>query len=200
MTTLSERTDLRRASIVEAAHRLLVRRGFQDVVLDEVAREAGVAKGTLFLYFKTKDELFSAAFGDLVDRLGAQLDDLASSGLEGEALLEATAATILTHFDRNADFLSQFSAGRFPSCGERSCGRLMEKFSGNIRRLASLLARATKRTGPHLAEPETSAVVLFGLCRSAFLLKRLTGRERSPQASTRWVVDQFLFGSRGRPR
>jgi len=47
--------------ILDAARRLLIGRGFQDLALDDIAREAGVAKGTLFLYYKSKDELFTAS-------------------------------------------------------------------------------------------------------------------------------------------
>ena len=201
MPTISpERTDSKRASILEATRRLLIDRGFQDIVLDDVAREAGVAKGTLFLYFRCKDELLSAAFGDLVGRLGAEFDALADGGLEGEALLEASVRTILGYFDRNSDFLSQFSAGRFPSCGKKSCSRLMGKFSRNIGMLAGLLARAVRPAGLRLSDPKASAVVLFGLCRAAFLHKRMSGGTQPLRSSASWVVDQFLFGARGRPR
>ena len=111
--------------ILESARQLLIRRGFQNIVLDDVAREAGVAKGTLFLYYRNKEDLFNAAFSDLVDQLGCALDEVSNSGQRGEDLLHAMVQKILAHLERNKDFFSHFGAGRFPGLGERSCGRLM---------------------------------------------------------------------------
>lgn len=191
--------DARRASILEAARRVLIRRGFQDFVLDDLAREAGVAKGTLFLYFKTKDELISATFGDLIDQLAVRLDTLQESELKGPALLERVIHTILAHLDRNTDFMSQFSAGRFPGCGDKSCGRLMAKMSENVSRLSSLL-KASQTPGTRFDHSEASSVSLFGLCRSALLYKRLSGSEGTVEGRARWVSDRFLYGACGRKR
>ena len=44
--------------ILDAALPLLEDAELEAVVMDEVARKAGVAKGTLYLYFRTKEELF----------------------------------------------------------------------------------------------------------------------------------------------
>lgn len=192
-----ERSDARRASILQAARKLLVARGYQDFVLDDLARKAGVAKGTLFLYFKTKDELLSSTFGDLVDQLGAKLDSLRQSGLEGEALLKEAIRCVLAHFDQNSDFLSQFGAGRFPSCGDRSCDRLMEKFRRNLGSMAALLERAETRK-LKFAEPRALAAVLFGLCRSALLYKKLSGLKGPLEDRAGWVLERFLYGACGR--
>src|SRR5688572_24738861 len=106
--------DSKKRAILAAARRLLVKRGFQDLVLDDVAKEAGVAKGTLFLHYKDKEGLFEAAFADLVEGLGLELEALPRTGVEGKDLLLATARVILAHFDHSRDFLSQFATGRFP--------------------------------------------------------------------------------------
>lgn len=199
MPPAAERADSRRSSILEAARRLLIRRGYQDFVLDDLAREAGVAKGTLFLYFKTKDELLSATFGELVDQLAAELSVLAGSGLKGEELLERVVRSLLGHFERNSDFLSQFGAGRFPACGDKSCGLLMDKFSRNMRLVTGLLKSSQSR-GRRFDASDASAVVLFGLCRSALLYRRLAGGEGPLERRSRWVVERFLYGARGGPK
>ena len=58
--TRRRRKDARPAEIVEAAEEVFAARGFAAATLDEVARKAGVAKGTLYLYFDTKEDLFRA--------------------------------------------------------------------------------------------------------------------------------------------
>jgi AcrR family transcriptional regulator len=56
----NRRKEDRPAEIVEAAMDVFVEHGFAGTKLSEVAKRAGVAKGTLYLYFDTKEDLFRA--------------------------------------------------------------------------------------------------------------------------------------------
>jgi AcrR family transcriptional regulator len=56
----SER-KLREERILDAATTLLVRWGYRKTTIDDVAREAGVGKGTIYLHWKDKNDLFRAA-------------------------------------------------------------------------------------------------------------------------------------------
>src|SRR6186713_2829067 len=48
----------RRAAIVEAAMEEFIARGFAATRLDDIAKRAGVAKGTIYLHFKDKESMF----------------------------------------------------------------------------------------------------------------------------------------------
>ena len=54
----AERTAERRAAIIEAALDEFIARGFAATRLDDVAKRAGVAKGTIYLHFKDKESMF----------------------------------------------------------------------------------------------------------------------------------------------
>lgn len=54
------RKDARPSEIIEAALEVFSQRGFAATRLDDVAAKAGVSKGTLYLYFPSKEELFKA--------------------------------------------------------------------------------------------------------------------------------------------
>lgn len=54
----------RRGALVEAAIRVLADRGYRHASIDEIATEAGVAHGTVYLYFKSKSDVFHA----IIDR------------------------------------------------------------------------------------------------------------------------------------
>lgn len=56
--------DRRREEIVRAAERLWTTTAYGDLSMSQVAREAKLAKGTLYLYFDTKEELFLALLGE----------------------------------------------------------------------------------------------------------------------------------------
>ena len=180
--------------ILEAARRLLVEHDFQDIVLDDVAKKAGVAKGTLFLYFKNKEELFSAAFADLSDSLGQELEALAKTELKGKEMLAAAAKVVLNHFDRNRDFIG-LGSGRMPACGARSRGKLTEKHLSNQALLLKILILASSDEGRSLREHEYAAVAFIGLCRSAAVGRILREREGPFERESERVVSFFLDGS-----
>ncbi|MGH7864881.1 MAG: helix-turn-helix domain-containing protein, partial [Candidatus Binataceae bacterium] len=52
--------EYRVAEILDATRRVIGRYGFQGATIDRVAEEAKVAKGTIYLYFETKDSLLHA--------------------------------------------------------------------------------------------------------------------------------------------
>jgi AcrR family transcriptional regulator len=53
-------SEFRRTEIVDAARRVFARRGFALGILDDIAKEAGIAKGTVYLYFRSKTEIYKA--------------------------------------------------------------------------------------------------------------------------------------------
>jgi len=77
----------KRERILDAAVRVLAKKGFHSTRVSEVAKAAGVADGTIYLYFKSKDELLVSLFEDRVERLLAFLQaDLPRSGNASDKL------------------------------------------------------------------------------------------------------------------
>jgi AcrR family transcriptional regulator len=62
----------RRKQIQEAALRVFARKGYRNTVVEDVAREAGVSKGTIYTYFDRKEELLGAVFEGLMGELEGQ--------------------------------------------------------------------------------------------------------------------------------
>jgi TetR/AcrR family fatty acid metabolism transcriptional regulator len=65
----AKRVGNKRERILHAAVRVFAKKGFHATRVSEIAAAAGVADGTIYLYFKSKDELLVALFEDRVDRL-----------------------------------------------------------------------------------------------------------------------------------
>jgi hypothetical protein len=70
----------------------------------------------------------------------------------------------------------------------------MDKLAANIRRTATLL-KACQCARLRFDCSEASAAVLFGLCRSTLLYRRLTRGATPLEERARWVVDRFLHGA-----
>jgi TetR/AcrR family fatty acid metabolism transcriptional regulator len=69
----SRRAGDKRERILRAAVKVFAKSGFFAARVSEVAKAAGVADGTIYLYFKSKDELLVSLFEDRVERLLAYL-------------------------------------------------------------------------------------------------------------------------------
>jgi len=84
-----ERIDRRRAQILAAASRVFARQGFHRTTVREIAREAGLADGTIYLYFASKRELLLALLGQLgrVDERPA--DFAAMAGVDARTFIDA---------------------------------------------------------------------------------------------------------------
>lgn len=85
--------EARRRQLLAAAVALFSERPYGDVTMAAVARRAGVAKGTTYLYFRTKEELFLALYRE---RLESWLDELRTELLAcgGPVSPESFAATL----------------------------------------------------------------------------------------------------------
>jgi TetR/AcrR family transcriptional regulator, fatty acid metabolism regulator protein len=63
----------KRERILQAAERVFAERGFFHARVSEIAREAGVADGTIYLYFKNKDDLLISLFESRMERVTGEL-------------------------------------------------------------------------------------------------------------------------------
>lgn len=82
------RKEDRPQEITEAAFAAFAEKGYAATRVDEVAKRAGVSKGLLYLYFKTKEELFKAVVRSVVvPRVDALVNEVDSSQLTAEQFI-----------------------------------------------------------------------------------------------------------------
>lgn len=83
------RKESRPTELLEAALNCFVERGYAATRLEDVATRAGVSKGTLYLYFSSKDELFKAVVrNNLIPLIDAYRQDIEQSDLPNAELLK----------------------------------------------------------------------------------------------------------------
>ncbi len=118
---------LKRERILDAAERVFAQRGFFAAKVADIAREAGVADGTIYLYFKNKDDLLISLFESRMERVNARLAAAVAAAATPRAQLDAfirayvdliveqpTAAEVLTiELRQSARFMREYSAPRF---------------------------------------------------------------------------------------
>ena len=72
-------TDLRRQEILAAAIKVFGKKGFADTRAEDVAIAAKIAKGTLYLYFKSKEDIYTTAVRHTVDQLRVLVEERVSA-------------------------------------------------------------------------------------------------------------------------
>jgi AcrR family transcriptional regulator len=69
--------EVRRAEILEAAARLFVRQGYAETAVDAIVREANVAKGTFYYYFRSKEDILDTLSVQMVSQMCALAKSIA---------------------------------------------------------------------------------------------------------------------------
>lgn len=122
--------EVRRASIVDAATRLIVRAGAAGLTMDNVAREAGVARGTLYLYFDSIDGIAAAVRDRYEQALISQVGPLLAAGGSGSRFrrLDAFVAALARAFGEH----QELHHALFTTAGAEA--PLLEAFRALLRR------------------------------------------------------------------
>jgi TetR/AcrR family fatty acid metabolism transcriptional regulator len=89
-------TPDKRRRILDAAVEIFAARGFWSAKVSEIAEAAGVADGTIYLYFKSKDDLLISLFED---RMEAVLDNLRAALATGKSAVERLRAVVRLHLE-----------------------------------------------------------------------------------------------------
>ena len=88
-------------SILDATDRLLARYGYRKMTVEDIASEAGIGKGTIYLYFTSKEEVVLSHVDRIVDRLKEQhLAVISRSAITApERIRQMLLARVLFRFD-----------------------------------------------------------------------------------------------------
>jgi TetR/AcrR family fatty acid metabolism transcriptional regulator len=117
----------KRDRILDAAERVFAQRGFFTAKVADIAKEAGVADGTIYLYFKNKDDLLISLFESRMERVNALLGAAVAAakspreklmafvkayvGMIAEQPISAEVLTI--ELRQSTKFMREYSAQRF---------------------------------------------------------------------------------------
>ena len=137
------RKDARPAEILDAALAVFAQKGFAATKLDDIAAQAGITKGTIYLYFDSKQALFEAlarqSVGAQIDAVPAQLANFPGTSAELLRFVLSTMGRFAMTSDRVVlPRLVLAEAANFPQLAEFWRREIIERgiglMSGIIRR------------------------------------------------------------------
>jgi AcrR family transcriptional regulator len=151
-----------REAIVAAAERLFAVRGYDDVTVAEVADAAGVSVKTLFVHFRSKEDLVFAGEEKLLGRLLAMVADRAPGQTPLGAITAATLAALADEAGPRGLEAFHRTLGQSPAVASR-LRRMWEQYEAE---LAALLAAERNEATP-CPETRLAAAQLIALVRIA---------------------------------
>jgi len=96
--------QITRKSIQEAVVNLVTRTGTRKVTMDQVAAEAGMSKGCLYIHFRSKKELLESVKTASFKPLGDQLQKILDGSLTPNQKIESIVTRLFSYFDENRGF------------------------------------------------------------------------------------------------
>jgi len=95
--------DLKRESIQQAVIRLMCRDGLKSVTMERVAQEVGIAKGTVYLHYRDKQELLESVKGAALEPMIEEMDAILRSDVAPDRKLQQYSLRYLTYFEEQRD-------------------------------------------------------------------------------------------------
>jgi AcrR family transcriptional regulator len=115
--------QFREETLTDAARKIIASEGFLGVTIERVAELAGVSKGTIYLYFKNKDDLIRATILNTFSTVMDQVRETTERETTFHGKMRALVTTQLNLFASNQAFfralLSDTRHGPKPQCGEQ---------------------------------------------------------------------------------
>ncbi|HVO67682.1 MAG TPA: TetR/AcrR family transcriptional regulator [Syntrophales bacterium] len=93
----------RKSSILKAARKLFFEKGFKSVTVDSIAKKAELSKGAVYLYFKSKDEIYSQILLNDIGKFHEKVSGLLESGGKASDMLLQLSSIYVDFFLRDRE-------------------------------------------------------------------------------------------------
>jgi AcrR family transcriptional regulator len=160
-------TEYRRDALLQAATRVFGMYGFDCATMEQIAQEADVAKGTTYLYYRSKQTIYDAA----LSRGLAELDDWTREAVERASNLHDAIAAFVTararYFFEHRDFFRMYVAAiaRQITSVKPRASEFQALVDRQTRRLEDAIRRGVSRGEIRTVDPAAAALAIFDLTR-----------------------------------
>ena len=159
----------RTGEILAAARRLMDQKGLDALTMDEIAQAAGVAKGTLYLYFENKDELIQALLSQVGEAIARDLEAILAKPAPPRDKLQQVVVMLLNYVDRESTLFPVYLREQVRSKPGRGTvlTTLQELEERIVALITQVFAEGIAQKQFILADPRLLTFLLKGLVRAA---------------------------------
>lgn len=193
--------EFRIQTLQEATMRVIARKGISAATMQDIAEEAGVAKGTIYLYFKDRDELVDTTFENAITQLHERIDKAMDAHTTFEAKFRAALKTLFGYFRENREFFRLYTAQRFPEGTphqQRRQQRHCDRYHDRVRNMAEMLSAAMERGEIRRVDPDRLAIFLTEGTNAIVIERVMEENPPSEDTDVDFIVDAVLDGIRAR--
>jgi AcrR family transcriptional regulator len=188
----------RKMDIINTAVRLFSEKDFHEVTVDEIAKEVGLSKGTLYLYFENKENLFFTTIQERTKQLFALIRETVSTQESFITRLRKLISSYLNFFQEHDHFfrIVHSEKGRFDVTTKCSLHRhLVESYLEILKILGSFIEEGKKEKA--LRDNPTSSLVIFllGLLDGMIFHWIFVESGKNLAGEGEKIVDLFLRGT-----
>jgi AcrR family transcriptional regulator len=188
-------SEFRRNELLVAARTIFSRKGFHEATIDEIAVAAEVAKGTVYLYYKSKRDLYLEALRYGIESLNHELNLKAAEPGTCREKLRILAATKMDFFEQNREFFNIYYSelGKLPS-HPAGLDLVKDLYFAQAKIFARLLEEGIRRREIRKINVEKAAFALADLTRDATTQRVLGFSKTTVKNDIDFVVDFIWKG------
>src|SRR5262245_12362799 len=186
----------RRTAILEAARTVFARQGYERTVVEDIALQAGLGKGTLYLYFRSKEEIYLAALLEDARQLDRETREGIANAADWRQAVRAYLMVRLRYFQEHSDFLRIFVTEFRGRCilGQPLSPELFRLVEDGVAQLAQVFAVAAARAEIRQIDAELAALTVADLARGLMERSlRQWGRPMGP-GDAEFALEVFCRG------
>lgn len=182
----------KRGRIMAAGLGLFAQKRYQAVTMEQVAEVAGVAKGTLYLYFKSKEQLYLAILSDGLATMAQRYQAALDPTTDVQERLQRAIAVTIEFYQKRHNLLSLLATEE-PRLA-RARKRLIEPWRDRgMRHFQSLVAEGMRTGAFRPGDPQLASFAIMGAMRSVLLYYRT----RRPASGISAELAEFLTRALG---
>lgn len=167
-------SEFRCAEILEAARRVFARKGFNGATMDDIAEAAGLAKGTLYLYFPSKRRVYLAALKRGFIRLIEETERNVEAAPTAADKIRAFITTRIRDAEENRNFVRIYHA-EFGNTGPPHLDKeLRSLYLRQAQTLEAVLREAAAQGQIRPVRADAAAVIVYEMTRG-LVMQRLLG-------------------------
>jgi AcrR family transcriptional regulator len=193
--------EARKQDILDAAARLFSHRDFHEVTVDQVAEEVGLSKGTLYLYFKNKDDLFHTIVVQKTQSLLRTLEEAVECTRPfGECLLEFARTHCLFYQENVVYFkITHSEMTRMSADSQyRVHAYVAQTFQAYLTILMELVKKGQREGVLRPGDPLSLVKALRGILHSYVFFYVFAQTDTPLSDHAEQIVDLFLHGAADR--